>query len=386
MKILLITFYYGITASGVISKRVVDALAEKGHEIVVLTSSSALSTESKSKVKFFYIPSLTDSCSLLARFFSRLQSQKFLSIYHYFWVKRTYNKANSVIESLRPDIIYCRTSPIEACYVGEKLGSLYNIPILQHFADPIPAPVEYLPESRRRSVLIKRVKRIIEAANMVSFGNERMLSYVQEQINLPFFNKAFVSPDMASGSNIHYEIASSNKERTVLTYFGNIYGGRNPSNLLNALLHLYNKGMKIEMRIYSTVMPSLLNKYPFIISKTVTSDIQHALCEADILVDIDGDDTEPVFISSKLKDYLLVNRPILSITPKNSPSCAILSNIVTARVVVNDQVEIENAIMYFISSMFSDADYSDRQPIIDYFSPQNVSNEIEKRLKSLLVK
>ncbi len=39
-----------------------------------------------------------------------------------------------------------------------------------------------------------------------------------------------------------------------------------------------------------------------------------------VLIDVDADIEEDVFISSKLKDYLSVNRMIVSITGKNSPS------------------------------------------------------------------
>ena len=56
-----------------------------------------------------------------------------------------------------------------------------------------------------------------------------------------------------------------------------------------------------------------------------TRDLLPFYAEADLLIDIDADIENDVFISSKFFNYLMINRKILCITGKNSPVTSVIS-------------------------------------------------------------
>ncbi len=381
MNVLLVSYYYGLTASGVISQRVAEELLRRGHEIIVVCNEVNHLLKDNSGVHIISIPAFASSSNLIARVFHRLKRENWIYFYNKIWVRKATSRSRQIVKDFKPDVVYCRTSPEDACYVGYNLQKELSIPVLQHFSDPIPAPLEYLPLSRKRRKVISHIRKVLKEASLVSYGNAHMQRYVEKEIGIELKSKAFVSPDMASGGQLLF--TKNINSNVVITYLGNIYGGRNPVPLFKAIEQLNSTGCSIELRLYSNVAPSILAAYPFIKGMGYTSNIQDALTEANILVDIDGDDKEPVFISSKLKDYLLINRPILSITPEKSPSSEVLTGLKTVFISRNNSQQISASIGSIIKNNFCDNDYREREGLINYFSPPTVAKEIEKELSVL---
>lgn len=381
MNVLLISYYYGTTASGVISRRVAESMATNGIIVEIITSSRVDSTNDR--ISIHSIVNHSASNSFINKVITRIQSVKFLYITNFIWRRRVEKYVCTFLNNHKIDVLYCRSSPVDACLVGEMIRKKYNLPILQHFSDPIPPPLEYLPNSRRRSILINRIKEVLNGCNMVSFGNEFMANYVQEQCSISFNDKLFISPDMASGEQIEYYYRKRG-QTIVLTYLGNIYGGRNPRFLYEAINELNNKGSHIELRIYSEVEKSITDKYTFVKSYPKTKSIIKVLADSDILVDIDGDDKVPVFISSKLKDYLLINRPILSITPLNSPSRILLRDLNSVCVVENKSRLIAEGIQRIVNTNITDDCYCERKSLIKQFCPTVVVNGIIDNLQKII--
>lgn len=383
IKILLISYHYGITASGVISKRVAEHLEKRGHRVTVITESRVNDIGGEEKgVQIITVRDPWNKGDLLSKIIQRIKRTNNLFFYNYIWVRRATSASRRVVKEFNPDIIYCRTSPEDACYVGHNINHFFSLPMMVHFSDPIPPPLEYLPRSIKRNWLIKKIRAIIEQANIISYGNEYMLRYDEKALGIKIGQKAFISPDVASGDTITYFPQIIHK-KLILTYLGTIYGGRNPKPLFEAIKKAIKEGSEIELRIYSNIPSAIIQDYPFIICCGYSNDVLKVLKESDILIDLDGDDKEPVFISSKLKDYLLINRPILSITPPDSPSRELLSNKETIYVVENNSMEIEKGIA-LLQTKIDDELYEERLPIISYFNPVKVSATIEDKMKSII--
>ena len=168
-----------------------------------------------------------------------------------------------------------------------------------------------------------------------------------------------------------------------MTYLGNIYGNRKPQNLYKAIDSLNSEGYKITMQIFAEPAHDESTHYDFIKYRGYTRDIDSALEHSDILVDIDGDDLRPVFISSKLKDYLLINRPILSITPAESPSAKILNGIGSVAITRNQEEAIKRAIRSIIDGGYKSWSYDDRGDLIEMFNPSTVADNLMLTLKKL---
>ena len=224
---------------------------------------------------------------------------------------------------------------------------------------------------------------MIKSATLVSYGNEAMLNYVKDVVGFDFSTKSFISPDMASGGTLQYT-PSPTGSSVVLVFFGSLYGGRKPYPLFDAVAGLIYKGYNIELQVYSNVSKDVSATYPFVKNMAYNSNVFEALAKANILIDLDGDDEIPVFISSKLKDYLLINRPIVSITPNGSPSRNILGDMKTIQVVNNVDEQIKNAIEHYIKYPMDNKQYSERNSLITYFCPETVGGDLLKEIARIV--
>ena len=121
----------------------------------------------------------------------------------------------------------------------------------------------------------------------------------------------------------------------------------------------------------------------YVICHNWATDLNDVVANSDILVDLDGDDIEPIFMSSKLKQYLVYNRPVLSITPHNSPTSYLLKEMQTAEVVINNVEDIYMAILVIAEKEIAEDMYYERLPILQSFSPKRVVNELINRMTIL---
>ena len=263
--------------------------------------------------------------------------------------------------------------------VGADLRKLYHIKTLMHFTDPIPAPVPHITEGSVREKLSKKADYIIKNSDFVSFGTQQMLDY-QKTLSKYLDNKrVFVSPDAASSDTIKF--TSFQSGFFILTYLGSISGTRSSKNLFEAIKTLNSDGKKISLKIYSKrpIGEPVCEGVNYVGS---TDNVQKALVESNCYVDIDGNDTPPVFISSKLKDYLINNRPIISITPIGSPSQVLLNNLKTVQVCQDEKEQIIRCIENLYLKNIENAEYIERTAIVEQFSPKRIANQIISVLKN----
>lgn len=378
MNVLFISYYYGETASGVVSRRTAEALAELGVNLTVVTS-SADKGYSRGSIEFHSCENILQPKSILFRVLYRTLKIFFPDIYNYnlFWRRRCLKECVRLTKLSKPDWIYCRTTPIDACVVGARLKSLIDIPLLCHFTDPIPAPYPHIKKERSRLRLSHISNYVINNCNLVSFGTAQMRDYQCSLTPSLIKKEVFISPDAASSDEQVF--SSSQSDNFVLAYLGTFGGTRNPQNLFAAIRQLNENGFNVILKVYSDrpIGEEPMNSIQYMGS---VREVDEVLKQASCFVDMDGDDNPPVFTSSKLKDYLLHNRPILSITPLNSPTRELLKDKITAFVTINDKEVIYKTLLKIISSDLSNENYSERKEIVEYFSPQRIATELFNHL------
>lgn len=379
MKILLIVDKFkGKIPTGVISYRIAEELISLGNEVIVLTAdnqgegwNNGYIYRSK-KTKHFLFPRLRLIVSNLLQV--NLDSFK--------WRREMFKLAMHIIEKHNPDVIYARSSPISVCEIAAKLTKETGIPALMHFTDPVPAPIEWDANVLYRKRMIKTMNHILPRARKISFGNAAMLDYVQSLINYGIKNKVFISPDPVPTSTFYYT-PPIRKNEVHFVYLGSLYGSRNPQPLIDALSKLNSEGMQIKLDIYDiNRVGTVLPKFAHFLGRT--DDVKRALLASDVMIDLDGDDKTPVFISSKIKEYLCCGRPILSITPNDSPSHQMTKSLRTVFHTINEVGEIEKAIRSVLLSSFQEPDYEERLALINKHSPKAVAEKINEELYSMI--
>lgn len=383
MKILLITFSFGLSSSGKITKRLSRELSRKGHEIVILTSSSDGEREPLKILQASAFPMKP------ARVFRSIGNLIQTDISFIFWQLRAYSLAKVLLKKFYPDLIYARSSPFCVFNVGLWLSRKYNIPLALHFADPVPATPDWHPLKRYRTKMTKTYLPAVMHAASLSFGNDEMLEYQQEIYNINLKHKSFILSDPIPEARI---LKPPSQDFTIFTFLGTFSENRNPKSLFDAFSILLKGNPLCELRIYGTRYGDIskyLNKYHYLRDRICifdrTSDVDKVLEESTILVDVDADYDRPLFTSNKLKEYLAVNRLILSITPSNSPSHNLLKLLKRTCFVTDHKVtNVLNAIERAINTRWSDCLFSERELIRTSMGLTRVTQILEDRLSSLL--
>lgn len=377
-KILFISYVFDKnTPVGAGAKRVVSELANLGMHVMVVTAQHC-----SEKIPNVEIIVKKNFPRLPVKLSNRLSNLFGKELLYFMWEIRAYFAGKRILDNNRDAIaIYTRANPIAVCPVGIRLRKKFNIPLLMHFTDPIPAPVEWCPDEHIRKRQIKQMLSFLPHVDLLSFGNKHMLLYQERVLGRSLDGISFISPDPSFREMVFLPLREDSDNTVKLLFLGNIYGNRNPMPLFEAIQTISD--IPVKLYVYgnnSADFPS------FVIKKSRTDDVRSVMQNMDILIDIDGDDETPVFISSKLKDYLSINRPILSISPLNSPSRDLLNGLKTAVTVKNTKKEISSALLKIIETNYSDEDYDERIEILKQFSAQTIAKEIATKIDILYKK
>lgn len=377
MRILVLTYNYGDTASGVVTYRVVSELKKLGNEVFVITSETS--------VKDTYVlecPNWFSDNSVIVRGIKklyRLLSGDLLE-YNYLWRRRAYKRALEVIGRYKIDWLYCRTTPLDSCVVGYRLKKKTQIKLLLHFTDPVPS--EYSTHNKwLLHILVRKYKRIVEKSNYVSYGTIEMRKCQESLFHIDDGN-SFVSPDAASSSE-PLRLPNKRNEVKKIVYFGGFGDYRNPYPLFEAIETINKTGNKVILLVYMR-KPLTQKAIPSnVIFMGRTDNMNNALAEADVLVDLDVINEKSVYLSSKIKDYILVNRPILAITRTGSPTSNLVKGMNSFICCENEKNQIVESLKVIMQRGQQDFVYEERQLLIDYFSPSRVAKEIQDKMHQL---
>lgn len=380
MNLLLISYYYGDTASGIITQRVAEAFRLRGNTVFIVTGNSSIEDDG-----LYKCPNLFSDSGFVSRAIRKLywMLTKDTLEYQFVWRRRAFRKSCKIIETNSVDWIYCRTSPIDAFQVGDKLKRKYGVKELLHFTDPVPSEFSTFNQYILNR-LINKYKDIIERADLLSFGTIEMQRHEQKLFDMNLSKKAFVSPDAAK-SPVFVSLPPKEgiEDSIILVYLGSIAGYRNPLPLFHAVDSLRTEGYNVKLLVYSVRPVSIKYDSEGIYYCGRTPHVEQALQQADILIDLDVKMKNSPFISSKIKDYIRVNRPIVAITQKNSPTYNATDGLSTIVLVENEESVIRTAIIKALSFGNNPEQYHERQELLNYFSPQVVVSTIINRMKQL---
>lgn len=378
MNIIFLAYQIDNSASGIINQRILNEMSHRFEAIYVITSKADHIIDNN--IHYIIDNNNLNRKSLLGKIYYYILKQLTGDSYNFnlFWRKRAYKSMLRVIRENKIDWIYSRTTPLDSCVVGVKVAKKNSIKLFQHFTDPFPPIKEYLTRRKLYNYYKRITLDVFSYAKVVSFGNIAMKKYMLHELGIQDSNRYIISPDAASQTVINRMLLPNN-DCITLVYLGSIYSSRNPKPLLGAIEKLNNLGVHCQLVIYQNKQES---DYPFVHFVNRTSNIIKAMSGADILVDIDGDDSIPLFISSKLKDYLTIDRPILSISPYGSPTREIIKDCRSCKCCSNEQEEIYKAIYELSTNQIPFEAYAEREAILRQFDVCKIVDDIVEIMKN----
>ncbi|MGI0153061.1 hypothetical protein ACQ661_05285 [Pseudidiomarina sp. WS423] len=387
MKLLIITHTYGITSSGKATFEVVNALAEQGVLVDVICSRS-IPIQASSRVNVYEIKQLLSRPSRLFKFLGNLIGR---DLNYLFWrvsVIRFYKK---FLGETGYDFVYGRGSPVGALLAAGDLAKIGKIPLGLHFADPIPATKEWQSNKKERKKLINEVSNVIKMSSLVTFVTQEMLEYQFRILDLKEFPTTLLLPNPIPE---YISLNRDMKSRSVglsIGFIGQLGSVRNPLPLIEAVNRLNVEGNKIDLLFVGTRRTDILKRIQqtsryFIKFISYQNDLAETLNNLDMLVDIDSDNDEQVFISNKLMEYLATDKAILSISTDNSPSrrLTVSLNELFYRAHNNSNSIIKAINKYMLDEQTQNAAVSKERNILrGELSKENIAHSLVKALGSV---
>jgi hypothetical protein len=223
------------------------------------------------------------------------------------------------------------------------------------------------------------VRQIVEASAAITFTNSEALAYQERILSLPIKDRAFVLNHIAP-EPVFFPDHERSDEAT-LVYAGTFSGKRTARPLLKgfALYLQYSPSSSFYFvgPQASAILPEAcrlkiaerIKIWPWVKNPRTFFE------QASILVAVDSADGEAVFLSTKLIEYLVVNRPVLLLSPRESPGAQLTQRFCsTVKLVCNENARAICEGMIFLKYTKSDKDeYLDRFKIMEEFNGSAVA-------------
>jgi hypothetical protein len=383
VKILIITANVGRTAPGIVFERLINGLSVR-HEVDLISAD--------------YDPSIDLSLikrrveikkrELHPRLFKLIISILGIDPLDMIWKRKVLNTLKKK-ESDTYDVVFSLISfhHYSALIAGEAIARKnQKSKFVVYSVDAIPAPIGW----SNNDVYFRKVRSLmskyIPKTDVFFSANKQMLEYQLSFIKtLPTFSSD-VLYNPSSGVFKQYETTPTNP---VFLYTGGIYQVRKVDYILKAFERFVEQypnskfifvGSQIRedvLKSISTKARSAIEIHPF------TRDLDPFYKNATALIDIDADLENDVFLSSKIVNYLNINRIIISETGLNSPSRHLFKEIPSIIQCDHNSDELYEA-MIKSNLIRSNISYEDRLATIEIFSVEKNIEKFEKIVNSKL--
>ena len=377
MKILIITSNIGRTAPGIVFERLIYGLS-KMHTLNVITAKNECVMD---------LSEIDITCIARKKMFSRLRKILFsifgINFNDLIW-------ANKIIDlqkkkKVNYDLIFSFVSynhfgPMMA---GRKLASFFKQRHFVYAVDAIPPPIEWLQNDLLYRKTKKMASKYLRDVDGFFSANEKMLKF---QMSLFDWNKTVkldVIYNPSSGLSKHYSY--ENESINFFLYTGAIYGNRKPDCILGAFKKILADYPNSVLEFVGTKIPEVaLSSFTNeerrkIVIHNFTSDLEPFYMRATALIDIDSDLPNDIYLSSKITNYILINRPIICQTGDNSPSSHLFKKIPSILQCGHNIDDLADAMRNSINQKGC-FDFKDRDEVISLFNLENIVKKINENI------
>lgn len=381
MKILVITSNVGRTAPGIVFERLIHGLAER-HDLDLLAEDYDPSLDFSGVIKNLLI---IKKRKLHPRIFKAFISLFGLDPFDILWKRKAIRRLKSL--DVKYDVIFSLISfhHYSPLITGYALATnLKNVKFIVYSVDAIPAPLGW----SKNDAYFKSVRKLMSNYNTktdVFFSaNEQMLEYQLSLLNVKSDFKSQVLYNINFGDKLNLNKPSLSQ--TTFLYTGGIYQVRKVDYILEAFERYREIDPSSRFVFVGSNLPEdILNSLDEDTRKSIeihpfTRDLTNYYNEATALIDIDADLKDDVFLSSKIVNYLNINRYIISETGSNSPSRHLFKGIDSIIQCDHNVNELYNA-MLKVKSHAHEITFDDRDDVIKLFDIKTNISSFEQILK-----
>lgn len=249
----------------------------------------------------------------------------------------------------KPDVIYSRSNPLSSALMAYKLAVHYNVPWVMHLSDPwVDSPVKNY--THRQTAYQSKWERLcFERASAICLTSSHTVDFYKNKY--PSFSaKIHLFPNVYDPEDFSEQKLDFSKKLRI-TYTGGLAGERSAKNFLQACKKLVEEKPNLINSFEVIFAGPMDRKNREVFAENKLINIKHVgelpyskalelMKESHLLLNIDLPILDPnmaMFFASKLLDYFLAKRTILSLTSRGSASEKVLET-VNAKVLMLDDV------------------------------------------------
>ena len=270
--------------------------------------------------------------------------------------------------------------------LGDAIKKKTGLPWIVYSVDAIPTPVEWSNDLKLRERSLKHLRGHILKADAFFSANPVMLEY-EKRVFPDFSGKTGVVLTPTGSPDIKPSVGNKNGQTTFL-YAGFIQGPRKIDSLLAAFEKFLEKEPSARLVFVGNWKEYHFEGFSQLISSgaverhSFTKDIESFYRRADVLVDLNANVENDVFLSSKVCNYLSYPKPILAISQDGSPVRAMMSGYNSIIHSHCNSEEIFKAME--AASAYARHYQDDRQDLRRSFLPDVVAESFCKDIESVL--
>ena len=269
---------------------------------------------------------------------------------------------------------------------GEKLRRELNTRWAIYSVDAIPTPVGWI-DKKMFEQTRKYISRFYTTADALFFSNSVMAEYERKTFKIR--EEIIVDALLQPSTGRKFVLPPS--ESHIFLYTGSLQGKRTPHYLFQAFKRIHQEYCDAKLCFVGTRQNGFseaelkdLNddEREDVLCYPRANDLQPYYESSCCLIDIDGDITEDPFLSSKVTNYIKVNRPIICETGACSASRQLFNGLETIYLCNHNAEEIYKAMKQVVTH--GEYNYEESEKIIEKFSIKSVISRLISQLDCLL--
>jgi len=335
---------------------------------------------------------LNPNPSFFGKILQYIRANYFIPDARKFWIKPSVNYLKKYISKNNIDAIITTGPPHSMHLIGLKLKQQLGVKWIADFRDPW-TEIDYFHQLPLSKKAVKKhhflEQEILLNANVVLVvGNTMNKNYSKFSNNVVTITNGFDGELITSETNLD--------SKFTITHIGLMNADRNPKMLWEVLAEIisenkdFSKDFKLKLigKVDASVIEEItinnLDENVELIDYVVHDEvIEYQKKSQVLLLLLNNVPSVKGIITGKIFEYLMVNRPILAIAPKDGDLAEIL-NETNAGVVVDfeESTTLKNTILELYSK-YKQGNLSVNSKNIDQFHRRELTNKVAKILKEL---
>jgi glycosyltransferase involved in cell wall biosynthesis len=316
------------------------------------------------------------------------------------WIERSTKQVIRRCKQQKCDILVTFAQPWVDHMIGLEVRRRCRVPWLAHFSDPwVDSPYydSSVPEiAAKLEVWRMQERQVIETADIVVFVTQQTADLVLRKYPAEMRRKARIIPHGFDRDTLTAAPASAGSTELRITYTGNIYAGkRDPIHLFEVLAEMNARtpltGL-LQLDFYGYCPPEVRAKAPELGIESIVTfhgsvGYLDSLCyaaKADLLLLIDAPSDVSVFMPSKIVDYLMLEKPILALTPPEGASRDVLAPLGHFVISPTDKIAMTQTLTRIIANHMQGIPLATIKDADDAFDIRKTSRLFDEALRDAL--